>query len=162
MTKDNRQTITCNLCAETKLAHEFQIKDGRRNNRCRTCFQELRRAHYRANPRARASQLAASTGTYVRRKFPAADTGLKPADYAELLLTATHCKYCGQANDGTFTFSLDHRIALANGGRHELANLAPCCEPCNRAKSNMPEDVFVAWLDGVAIRRVQILTKAAD
>lgn len=155
----------CRDCGEDRPLSEYgrnpSYADGL-SGQCNRCAAEYSRRRYYTNPRARAIQLAASTTQHIRRKFPEAHTGLSSAAYADHLLAATHCEYCGQTNDGTHPFALDHRQALGNGGRHELANLVPCCEPCNRAKHDMPEGMFTAWLDGVAARRVQLLAQAAD
>lgn len=155
----------CRECGQDRPLTEYgkdpAYASGIRS-KCNRCAAEYSRRRYHTNPRKRAIQHAASVADRVKRKFPEADTGLSSAAYADRLLTATHCEYCGQANDGTHPFSLDHRQALGNGGRHELINLVPCCEPCNRAKHDMPEGTFVAWLDGVAARRVQLLAQAAD
>ena len=42
----------------------------------------------------------------------------------------------------SFAASLDHRTPIARGGRHELANLAVCCERCNRLKGQLTEGEF--------------------
>lgn len=162
MPKDTGRPITCADCGQTKPADAFHRQGAYRTTRCRACVADHRRTRYHTDPRARALQIAHSISNLVRRKFPEADTQLDAATYADHLLSVTHCEYCGQENDGTHPFNLDHRVALGNGGRHELANLVPCCEPCNRAKRDMPEEVFTAWLDGVAARRVQALAHAAD
>lgn len=119
---------------------------------CPACKREAARAKYHGNAEARAQHLAAVVGHLVRRRFPEADTGLSNAVYAGALLQAKACTYCGQPNDGTHPFNLDHRVALTLGGRHELANLEPCCEPCNRAKRDMPAGEYRAWLAGVVER----------
>lgn len=37
---------------------------------------------------------------------------------------------------------LDHRIPLARGGTHGLANLALACLPCNHYKADLTEDEY--------------------
>lgn len=152
MPKDTGAPIVCKLCGIEKPATSFYVARGYRNVACMSCRSEQKRRRYHTNARARAVQIASSVGTLVKKKFPEADTGLTSAAYADALLAAVSCTYCGQPNDGTHPFNLDHRVALGNGGKHELANLVPCCEPCNRAKRDMPADTFVAWLRGVAQR----------
>lgn len=41
------------------------------------------------------------------------------------------CYWCG--NKGKMT--VDHVIALADGGAHDPSNLVPCCGPCNHRKN---------------------------
>jgi 5-methylcytosine-specific restriction endonuclease McrA len=151
-------TKVCRTCKETKALTEFQpdgdYQDGRRHQ-CRACMATYSNTRYHANTRARAIQLGGSHNQNVRRKWPAADTGMTSAEYAELVLAMTECTYCGQPNDGTYAFNLDHRIPLARGGKHEAANLTPCCEPCNRAKHKMTDTEYRIWLAGVAQRQAK-------
>lgn len=58
------------------------------------------------------------------------------------------CWYCrSKLNYNSFT--IDHIIPCAQGGSHELNNLALSCGFCNRAKSDYPLDVFLSWLEFV-------------
>jgi len=50
------------------------------------------------------------------------------------LLRAKSCYLCG-CELTAVNRSIDHRVALALGGRHSASNLAACCLPCNRKKS---------------------------
>lgn len=155
MDQCNTGLKTCKECLVDRPLSEFgedpSYADGLRA-KCHACMAEYHRRRYHTNPRARAIQIGASTNVLVKKKFPEANTGLTSAAYADALLAAVSCTYCGQPNDGSHPFNLDHRVALGNGGKHELANLVPCCEPCNRAKRDMPAETFVAWLRGVAQR----------
>ena len=135
----------CRLCGGVR-------EPGVIRSTCRACAAQESRARYHSDPQARALQLGYATASYVRRHFPEAETGLKAAEYAQLLLAAEACAYFGEPNAGEHPFNLDHRTALALGGRHELANLEACCEPCNRAKRNMPPEKYRAWLAGVRAR----------
>lgn len=70
-------------------------------------------------------------------------------------LTAQDCFYCGIPPSTTFTIRLSSfayngidRIDNARG--YTLANVVTCCQICNRAKSDLPYDDFVAWLGRVA------------
>lgn len=42
------------------------------------------------------------------------------------------CFYCQAASGNT----LDHLIPKSLGGKDELSNVVPCCEPCNTKKGN--------------------------
>jgi 5-methylcytosine-specific restriction protein A len=39
---------------------------------------------------------------------------------------------------GALATTVDHIVAVANGGTNALSNLQPACSPCNRAKSSGP------------------------
>ena len=41
------------------------------------------------------------------------------------------CNYCGKPAD-----TVDHIVALMNGGDHSLDNLTPCCARCNNLKGH--------------------------
>lgn len=148
-------TFTCRLCGEAKPRAAFGLLCGYRDTRCRTCVATERRTKYHSDAAARARQIAYSVMSLVRRKFPDAETQMTVGEYVDVLLGAEACEYCGQPNDGTHPFNLDHRIPLALGGRHELSNLVICCEPCNRAKRDMPAEDYTAWLRGVIERGQQ-------
>lgn len=58
------------------------------------------------------------------------------------LFNTTNCPYCGVVLDGTM--EIDHRIPLSRGGTHAWANLCAACKGCNRAKSNLTSDEYMA------------------
>ena len=116
---------------------------------CKACTAEERRAIYNTDPVYRARHLASVINCNARTKhLPKIDR----QGIIDLILGATTCTYCGQPNDGTVTFAVDHRMPLSLGGPHTLENLVVCCEPCNRAKHDMHPDDYVAWLRGVIHR----------
>lgn len=41
------------------------------------------------------------------------------------------CAYCGNADQD---LTVDHAVALSNGGAHHYNNFLPACRTCNRAK----------------------------
>jgi 5-methylcytosine-specific restriction endonuclease McrA len=56
-------------------------------------------------------------------------------------LVAEHngrCAYRGC--EGPLT--MDHRLPLARGGKHEIANILPACRPCNSEKGTLTEEEF--------------------
>ena len=146
---------TCKCCGETKPLEKF-VPTNQRNKAgeqyrlyaCWDCRNGHRRATYHTNPRARAKQIVAAMNAQYRCKGQRVvlDAG------ADLLLGATHCHYCAQPNDGQIPFALDHKLPIALGGENVLENLVPCCEPCNRAKHDMPADAYFAWLAGIGKR----------
>ena len=58
------------------------------------------------------------------------------------------CWYCGIAVN-IDTVWIDHIDPRSNGGGNEITNLALSCKMCNRAKWNMPAEVFLDWLNFV-------------
>ena len=48
------------------------------------------------------------------------------------------CVYCGNKAEG-----IDHVVALANGGAHDLNNAVPACAKCNSSKGKKP---LLQWL----------------
>lgn len=54
---------------------------------------------------------------------------INTADVRELLADAI-CAYCGIAGNLT----IDHVIAMSQGGSNTLDNIVPCCGPCNKSK----------------------------
>lgn len=57
------------------------------------------------------------------------------------------CAYCPAP-----ATEIDHVIPLALGGTNYEGNLAPCCGPCNRAKS---DNLLAAWKAGKRPRRMR-------
>lgn len=51
------------------------------------------------------------------------------------------CRYCGSVDA---PFEIDHIVPRSMGGGDEASNLAVACRPCNRLKSNLPLDRFLA------------------
>lgn len=49
------------------------------------------------------------------------------------------CHYCGTKRH---KITVDHKIPIARGGRHEVKNLVPACRSCNSAKRHMPPEQF--------------------
>ena len=50
---------------------------------------------------------------------------------ARILAGSPVCAYCPRP-----ATTADHIVPVSKGGSNKLANLAPCCASCNRAKSN--------------------------
>lgn len=48
------------------------------------------------------------------------------------------CQLCGMSAEHGVTLQVDHKVAVANGGRTEESNLWTLCQPCNSGKSDMP------------------------
>lgn len=46
------------------------------------------------------------------------------------------CQYCGD-HPPYCKLEVDHRLALANGGKHEMSNFVTACHGCNRGKGVM-------------------------
>lgn len=55
----------------------------------------------------------------------------RPSAYAHLVdRDGEYCRYCGATHDLT----VDHILAIANGGGDDLGNLQLLCRPCNSRK----------------------------
>lgn len=67
------------------------------------------------------------------RKSRSPTTRAQTTEYerARKAILATHpqCIYCGRAAD-----TIDHIVAIANGGDTSAENLQPCCASCNYSK----------------------------
>ena len=145
----NEITRVCKACGRDKpLTAYYRASQAASyySHDCRACRSTHKRSQYNSDPQYRALQVMYSIETLIKRKYPEAWTGSLAAAGAAHLLSATHCTYCGTPNNGTWTFSLDHHVPLALGGTHSLDNLRPCCEPCNRAKHDMPPAIFTQWM----------------
>ncbi len=71
-------------------------------------------------------------------------SAVDPATWAAMVEVAGgRCGYCGIEAPLT----MDHRVPLSRGGRHEIANLIPACKPCNSRKHTRTEEEFRALLD---------------
>lgn len=53
------------------------------------------------------------------------------------------CRYCG-ARKKIYEMTIDHVMPRSRGGSNGMKNLVLACEPCNRAKGNLPPGEFVA------------------
>lgn len=154
---DPQSLRTCRQCGEPKPLDQFQkTAPGKvdasgqpyRLYLCNTCRNTRTRTEYHTDPVKRARQIIAAMNAQPRHK----GQRLPLKEAAQMLLDATHCTYCGQPNDGSVTFALDHIHPVKLGGANTLENVTPCCEPCNRAKHDMPAAEYVAWLRGVIQR----------
>ena len=101
---------------------------------------------------------AAFTELIGRYRSQAASRGhsfeLSEDEFREL--TQLLCHYCGvdrynkistSANTGVYYYNGVDRKDNTKGYTKE--NSVSCCSICNRAKNNLPYDVFVAWIDQI-------------
>jgi len=65
-------------------------------------------------------------------------------DYTSLV--AHSCFYCGDPLPDV-GYGLDR---INNSEGYDLSNVRPCCEQCNRAKTNLSEENFYAWIQKVS------------
>jgi 5-methylcytosine-specific restriction endonuclease McrA len=112
---------TCCGCGHAFVPRHAQVF------RCETCEPTGRD---QKDPTTRAQR--DGTGDYERNRAivlaPGAVTGQPPT-----------CVYCGAP-----ATTVDHVVAVANGGTHELSNLVPACSPCNSSKAARPGPAPVA------------------
>lgn len=64
-----------------------------------------------------------------------------------LRLTTSPCTYCGDPG----SHGVDRKDSLKG---YTPDNCVPCCETCNRAKTDMPLADWLAWLDRIAGLRI--------
>ena len=151
---------TCTKCGEVKALDEFHRmgcdRDGRAR-RCRACMAPARTReevaaynaqYYAANQEKCKATCArwreanpgwwrASVANYRARKQNAPGRGVTPAQHQEVLeSTGGLCAYCGKKR----RLTVDHIVPLAEGGAHDVDNLAPACLSCNSSKSAKPLD----------------------
>lgn len=62
-------------------------------------------------------------------------------NYLKIISKSRLCPYCLEEMAGKE--SIDHIIALANGGYHEENNIINCCLKCNCAKNSLPVTEFL-------------------
>lgn len=60
---------------------------------------------------------------------------LTAAETEGIRVSAAPCFYCGRERVG-WQRTVDHRVPLSKGGRHDRANVVPCCRSCNSAKQD--------------------------
>lgn len=53
-------------------------------------------------------------------------------------LSANNCWYCGEEDPST----IDHIVALYNGGTDDIENLVLCCKRCNSRKKSLTIEEF--------------------
>ena len=83
---------------------------------------------------------------------------------------APGCYYCGDAitrkplkHPSRAKATVDHVIAMAQGGRNVDQNRVPACEPCNTAKADRDPVEFVISLGARArITIAEIIAKVAE
>lgn len=59
------------------------------------------------------------------------------------------CRYCGSGPDAS-RLSVDHILAVADGGTDDAANLVTACQPCNAGKADLSLDGAERTAIGVA------------
>lgn len=60
----------------------------------------------------------------------------------------TKCSYCG-GKISLITFCVDHDVPVGRGGSLGLANLAMCCQRCNRTKGELTGQEFRQFMKGI-------------
>lgn len=149
----------CKTCQQAKPLDQYQattmnLRTGQpyRAHQCNACRDQQRRERYRSDPKARAVQIIHSMNANARVRH-LSPIPVEPA--VNMILSATHCAYCAQPNDGTVPFAVDHYLPVKLGGTNDLENIRVCCEPCNRAKHDSHPDAYLTWLSGVIHRQAQ-------
>lgn len=108
-----------------KIAHERWRDDNREHLRS---YQRENMRKWRANNRDLANSIEATR----RARKRGAKVGHLPDNFIAVVKSyyGEQCLSCG-AKD---LLQLDHVVPLAMGGRHDLLNMQPLCQPCNLRK----------------------------
>jgi 5-methylcytosine-specific restriction endonuclease McrA len=88
--------------------------------------------------------LVARAAAARRRARVKAAKGAVSTDQMQAILAAPRCYICGKRFTKSNPATVDHVIALANGGDHDLANLAPAHQSCNASKRTRRENPITA------------------
>lgn len=134
-------------------AHNDEAFREKERQRARQAYatDEKRREYQRRYQRENAERHRQYVHVSRARRRGAPGEGVTAAQWKELVAQYNgRCAYCGVEAKMT----IDHRISLFRGGRHELANLLPACKPCNSRKRTMSEEGFRALLACEAARQV--------
>lgn len=120
------------------------LYNGPFNPTCARCTKNARHlGRYHNDPEYRSKHLAGVAATRPRQR----DTGpLLTAEAIQQVLARGACVYCG----ATTQLSVDHLVPLSRGGGNELGNLQCACFICNRAKNDLSDQEFRAWIEKAA------------
>lgn len=159
-----RNSHYCAHCATTYMASytkdhcsdcgDANVLKGR--TRCRHCQTVWNKAHYDpVQSKQYMSAYWAENAQYYRdnaRKRRATLKGARVVKRVSLKSVISKCgdccQYCG-ADTSHGNRQIDHILPLSRGGTHEESNLQVLCAKCNRAKSAMTMEEFVAAQEGV-------------
>lgn len=72
-----------------------------------------------------------------------------------------HCTYCGKGPLYKRALQMDHVVPTVSGGTNTLANLVPCCGPCNRAKQAKSLVVYIERRIPALERELEMLRNLA-
>ena len=130
-------TRACCRCGETKPLTDFP-KTGARGGRrydCKPCYA----ADFRARCR---TDLHRAYMTY-RRNALAAGRAFELTEADAAAYFNAPCAYCGAQTEG---LGID-RVDSAKG--YVAGNMTACCTLCNRMKSDLPREVFLAHVERI-------------
>lgn len=107
----------------------------------------LRQAHHRWRHTEKGKRkMAVNTQNHRARKKNNGGSGISYDEWSAILEQFGHrCVYCG-VHETIRPMTMDHVVAIANGGRHEPANIVPACQKCNSSKGARP-----GWLSPLAL-----------
>lgn len=93
--------------------------------------------------RRRTAQMHRDQRRRARRHAQVLDYNL--AQLRALVASAEACPYC-QGTVTVASFSVDHALPLAHGGRTQLHNLVVCCRRCNHIKGTLTAPEYLSLL----------------
>lgn len=75
-------------------------------------------------------------------------------------ITSANCHYCGatpsnshkaaRPREGAVAYRYNGIDRVDNSIGYSAGNIVSCCQTCNRAKSDMPQGEFLAWIERIA------------
>lgn len=87
--------------------------------------------------------------------------GLEVSEFR--MITQAACHYCGadpdnqhkpaRATRGALNYVYNGIDRVDNAKGYVAGNMVACCKACNRAKSDMPQGEFLAWIDRLTNHR---------
>lgn len=122
--------------ARKRTNDAWRAKNG---DRCR----ELSRKSYVNLKKTRGDSFAAKVNLKAhKRRGATPHNGVTPEGWAACVeFHNGACAYCLRSNQ---KLTLDHVIPLAKGGAHDVSNIVPACESCNKSKgANGPIDLLL-------------------
>lgn len=76
---------------------------------------------------------------HKRRVLVADGATITTKELQEMRRSAKSCHYCGSENN---PLTVDHVVAIANGGKHQRENIVFACRSCNCKKSTKDANTF--------------------
>ncbi len=135
---------TCTWCGETKptTRANFGTKaNGKPRHWCRECTRKRTNEYSAAN-----RELGRARARNRKEQLEAVGVVNEHLQFRESLFKQQNekCYFC-KNQLSLEAMEIDHLTPISRGGGNDYKNLAACCLPCNRAKTNRTEEEFIEW-----------------